>query len=110
MQRAGELTGESKPVSIYCGKSHMNGNFFRSSLPPVMENTSFAMSVVMYEVPEAILICPTKDTTTGTAAVTEVIMWVNLTWSTVILQGVFYIGFTGEVNGYVMWTPTQAIL
>lgn len=75
-----------------------------------MENTSFAMSVVMYEVPKATIICPTKDTTTGTAAAIEVIMWVNLTWSTVILQGVFYIGFTGEVNECMMWTPTQAIL
>lgn len=55
----------------------MNANFFRFSLLTVMENTSFAMSVVMYEVPEAILICSTKDTTTDTAAAIEVIKWVN---------------------------------
>lgn len=43
----------------------------------------------MYQAPEALLICSTKDATSGTAAAIEVMNWVNLTWSAVILQAVF---------------------
>lgn len=45
----------------------------------------------MYQAPEAVLICSTKDAASGTAAAIEVMNWVNLTWSAVILQGVFFI-------------------
>lgn len=48
----------------------------------------------MYQAPEAMLICSTKDATSGTAAAIEVTSWVSLTWSAVILQGVFYVGYT----------------
>lgn len=51
------------------------------------------------------LICSAGDTTTRAAAAAEVTAWANFSWSAVFLQGVSYVGHTGEVNGYTMWPP-----
>lgn len=82
----------------------MNANFFRPSLLIGMENISFAISEIntSYLKPCRFALL---DTTADTAAATEVITWANLTLYVVILQGVSYVGHTGDIKGYLMCSP-----
>lgn len=63
----------------------MDTNYFRSYFLNGIGKNIFAKSVTTYHVPEAILICPNKETT----AVIRVITWLGLRLSLAILQDIW---------------------
>lgn len=50
-----------------CCSFRTNGHYFRLPFLPGIEKNTCVKSVAAYHVPEAVLICSSKDTTPGTA-------------------------------------------